>query len=289
MAIFWAVISLIFSACIDITFKLYAGKSRSSGVLISGCGLVWIGMAVFSLNHVPSSWSGTLFWGLLSGFFSAGGNLLMLGAMRTLDVGVCSTVYRLNMVPALLGAVLFLGEEMSGRDMLGVVFALLAVAGFVPWQNRGSGRKLVLPALGVMVLASLMRASMGLSYRYGFTHGADRDWVVFLNGIFWFAGGWGYYWVYERRRRQLVREQPRPGRKSQGLYVLLAGVFVGGNVFAMALSLQLGNASVVLPIAQMSFVLTGLIGVLFFKEKVGFCKGIAMLCGIAAVLILSLA
>ena len=48
-----------------------------------------------------------------------------------------------------------------------------------------------------------------------------------------------------------------------------------------------GWETVVLPIEQMSFVLTGVLGVLLLKEKMGPLKIAAVLCGAAAVLLLS--
>lgn len=51
-----------------------------------------------------------LFWGCLSGIFSAGGNILLIASMRVLPVGSCSTIYRLNLVPVILGAFLAISQ-----------------------------------------------------------------------------------------------------------------------------------------------------------------------------------
>ena len=69
-------------------------------------------------------------------------------------------------------------------------------------------------------------------------------------------------------------------------YGALSGVLVAGIVFFMATSVNLGNASIVLPIAQMSFLGTLLLSVLFLKEKVDILKIIAVLSGTAAILLL---
>ena len=68
----------------------------------------------------------------------------------------------------------------------------------------------------------------------------------------------------------------------------LSGALVTGIVITMAMMLKLGNASVVLPIAQMSFLLTGLAGAIFLKEPMTLRKIAAMLSGAAAVVLLSL-
>ena len=209
--------------------------------------------------------------------------MLMLDAMRTLDAGVCSTVYRMNLVPVALGAALLLHEELTVTQWSGVAAACLAVILFLP--RDASIRRQETAALLMMIAASLIRAAMGLSYRYGFQHGADQNMVVVFNSFFWIGGGVLYAWTRERRT---MREQSgqTPLRKLWG-YGLLSGALVAGIVLTMAASLALGKASVVLPIAQMSFLLTGVLGVLILKEQVTVRKVAALLCGAAAILFLS--
>lgn len=54
----------------------------------------------------------------------------------------------------------------------------------------------------------------------------------------------------------------------------------------MAASLHLGNAGIVLPIAQMSFLGTLLLSVLILKERIDVMKIAAVLCGAGAILLL---
>ena len=77
------------------------------------------------------------------------------------------------------------------------------------------------------------------------------------------------------------------GKKLVG-YGILSGTLVAGITVTMAKSLNAGHASVVLPIMQMSFLLTGILSVIFLKEKVTAMKIVALLLGVAAVLLLSL-
>ena len=56
----------------------------------------------------------------------------------------------------------------------------------------------------------------------------------------------------------------------------------------MAHSVRLGNASIVLPIMQMSIVVTFVLSAVFLKEKLTVYKFFALLCGAAALLLLSI-
>ena len=55
-----------------------------------------------------------------------------------------------------------------------------------------------------------------------------------------------------------------------------------------ALKIKDADASVVLPIAQMSFIGTLVLSVIFLKEKLSVRKIAGMICGVLAVLLLSL-
>lgn len=279
MAIFWALSCMVLAALNDLVFKFYARKPRSQGYFVSIVGGVWMITGMFFVRQFDVDWRATLIWGTISGIFSVGGNLLMLDAMRSLDAGVCSTIYRLNLVPVTVGAALLLGENISLQQYAGIICACAAVAAFLPRERSG---KIVKAAFIMMIIASLMRAGMGLSYRYGFLHGADENWVVVVNSLFWIFGG-----LFYGKIRKTGNSEENNSKKLWG-YALLSGVLVAGIVLTMAQSLVYGDASVVLPIAQMSFLVTGILGVILLKEKITVMKVIALLLGVAAVLLLSI-
>lgn len=285
MAIFWAFACMFFAACNDLLFKFFAGKNRGNGFFVSVVGVVWLAVSLaFALaGRMPDDWQATFIWGAISGFFSLSGNLMMLDAMRSLDAGVCATVYRLNLVPVTVGAALLLNENITLVQYVGIAAACLAVLAFIPRNKDGVKRTLGL-AFIIMVGASLMRAGMGLSYRYGFLHGANENYVVVINSLFWIFGGVLYaFW----RERQLM---PFSAKDWKNVFMLggLSGALVTGIVITMALSLKLGSASVVLPIAQMSFLVTGALGIILLKERLTWGKALAFVLGVAAVLLLSI-
>ena len=130
MAVFWAAVNMIFAAFNDMVFKGYARKPRSHGFFIAIVGVIF-GITAACLVTEPVNWRATLIWGAISGFFSVGGNILMLDAMRKLDAGICATIYRLNLVPAVLLACFFLAEPITLLQWGGIVCACLAVLAFM--------------------------------------------------------------------------------------------------------------------------------------------------------------
>ena len=288
--IFYALLSLASTAVNDFVFKLFARKKRPQGLFIAIIGIFWfLFLLVFQPVPMDIQVSSTLLCGCLSGVFSAGGNILLIASMRVLPAGACSTIYRLNLVPVILGAWLFLDETPSPFQWAGAFCAFCAVILFSMAGREGNGMgsgkrgKVVLRAFIMVIAAMLMRAGMGLSYRYGFQHGACREWVTLINSLFWIAGGLLYAFFVERTCRLQALKAHHLMQ-----YGIISGVLVALAVLFMALSLQFGAASVVLPIAQMSFLATWLLGRIFLREKFSLFILLALLCGTAAVLLLSL-
>lgn len=279
--IIFALCCLVFTAFNDFTFKLFARKERSKGLFCAIIGVFWMAALSWTLRNCGEiDWKSTLSWGTVSGIFSAGGNLLLIEGMARQSAGLCSLIYRLNMVPVVIGAALLLGEIPSMTQYAGIVLALFAIVLF-QWGNSGGDRqKWAMQAIIIVGIAAVMRAGMGLSYKYGFNHGANKDVVPFINSLFWIFGGLAYALIKERKLLKF-------DRKLAG-YGALSGILVAAIVFFMAGSLFYGKAAVVLPLAQMSFIGTFVMGVVFLKEKFAKAHIAAMLCGIAAVILLSL-
>ena len=221
----------------------------------------------------------TVLWGCISGVFSVSSNILLMEAMERQSAGVCSTIYRLNMILVVLGATLFLGETLSILQWTGILLAVLAVLAFLPGkQDAGAADGVRKTGFYLVLAAAVLRAGMGLSYKYGFLQDADRNGVTLINSLFWIGGGILYALLRERQLHL-------PGRKLL-LYGVFSGLLVAGIVFFMAASLHLGNAGIVLPIAQMSFLGTLLLSVLILKERIDVMKIAAVLCGAGAILLL---
>ncbi len=284
MAFLWAIGNMMFAALNDLVFKCYARKPRSHGLFAAIIGVIWCITLLFLVKDPVTNWRATLLWGAVSGVFSIGANLLMLDAMRKLDAGICATIYRLNLVPAVVMAAVLLDEKISLLQYCAIGCACMAVLAFLP--KNSSVRKEMSIGLIVMITASLMRACMGISYRYGFTHGASEQMVAVINSFFWISGGLIYACI--RERGELKKLADKDTLKKICGYGLLSGVLVAGIVLTMAKSLSLGNASAVLPVMQMSFLLTGALSVIFMKEKLTPLKIAAFLLGIATIVLLSI-
>jgi len=130
------------------------------------------------------------------------------------------------------------------------------------------------------VTACVLRAGMSLAYKYGLSHGTDVNILTIANALCWVFGGCIYALLREHRITL-------PGKQDLQIGAV-SGFFISGVLYFMARMNACGNASVVNPIAQMSFLVTFVLSVLFLKEKLDARKVIAVVLGCIAVLFLSL-
>ena len=298
MAVLLAFSCLVFAALNDFVFKLFARKPRSRGIFIFVVGVVMTALqALFLRDWWGDSWGVTLFWGVLCGFCSVVGNIFLIESMSRLSAGVCSTVYRLNLALVVPLAVILFDESPLWYQWIGVVLALAAVVAFMPvGEKKPAGRK---SDYAMLILAMVLRAGMGIAYKYAFDYaGAAKSGVQIVNGLAWVVGGIVYYFLREKaafRFRESLEIEVTDGGNSAEVrvakvlgYGTFSGVLVTGIIYFMAESLAVGDASIVLPIQQMSFLATFFLGVAFLKEKVTLRKLAALACGVVALLLLSI-
>ena len=310
MAVLLAFCCLGFAAFNDFVFKLFARKPRSRGIFIFAVGVVLtallVALSVLIMIFQPDwwndywwneNWKTTLFWGVVCGFCSVVGNIFLIESMSRLSAGVCSTVYRLNLALVIPLAVIIFNESPLWYQWVGVALALAAVVAFMPvGEKKIVGRK---SDYIMLIVAMMLRAGMGIAYKFAFDKAdAAKSGVQIVNGLAWVIGGIVYYLLREkaafRFRESLKIKVTDVGdlaelRVAKVLgYGVFSGVLVTGIIYFMAESLAIGDASIVLPIQQMSFLATFFLGVFFLKEKITLRKLAALACGVIALLLLSI-
>ncbi|MBQ6470715.1 MAG: DMT family transporter [Victivallales bacterium] len=281
IAILYALGCLVSTALNDFVFKLSSNiKINSRGMFVSLVGIVWMLTTVF----LPMNWHDhlgvTVASGLVTGFVSIVANLLLLEAMDRQSAGVCSTIFRLNLVGVVLISYFFLGESLGILQVVGIVFAVAAVLLFMPRVEKNQAGRSARLGLILVIIASLIRAGMTISIKMGVDNGGDKNAINLLTCFFWVFGGLLYALWKERRI-----SWPDRGTVCLGL---ISGVLVGAILYFMIAMNKYGKASVVTPIAQMSFLGTLLLSVVFLKEKIDRRKGIGLLFGMVALLCLCL-
>jgi len=160
----------------------------------------------------------------------------------------------------LLGETLTLTKGAALACALGAVWLLLAEPG-----AEGKGPNL--RSLTRVLIATVAMAFANLFYKIGLSQGALPETVVAAQA--WVFCSTATLFVLARDRR--LRLTPAAWRYSLPAALVLLVAFV-----AMSHGLALGPASVLVPVVQMSFVFTALLGAAMFRESLNMRKRLGL-------------
>ncbi len=280
-AILYALLSLFFAGLNDIVFKRYATKERSRGMVIFTIGLVWAGLQLLLLLgggaslHIDSV---TLYYGLAAGVALTLSNLLLIESLTHIEVSLGSTIYRLNTLGVVLLSVLLLQESMSLYKTAGIASGVMAILLLLQAPGLGIDLRLHRLFIGLAILASLLRAIYGVVTKAALNQGADSDLLMLIAALCWILGGAAYAVLREGRFRL-------SGKKL--IYGAVSGLLVTLIVNFLVAAVALGEASVVIPIANLSFVVALLLSLALGWERLSPRKLSAIVCAVVSIWLLS--
>ncbi len=277
-----AFLCLLASGLLDLLFKFYANRQRSRGMLIFGIGCVWtllqslyIGYsdAVLQFNEV------TLFYGIFAALFVTASDILLLECLGHLPISMGSTIYRLNTIPLVIMAFLFLGEDVGLIKGLGIAAGLLTVILlYKPDQKSPDQSNRFTLFLILIIVASCVRALYGIFTKVGVSNGGDANSMMLFAAIGWCLGG-VLYARFREHRVVLTADKLK--------YIPVAGVLVFAIVWLLTTALTMGDASVVIPLANMGFVAAFVFSLVLKLERLTPRKLSAIFTAVVSIVLLS--
>ena len=280
-AIGFALLSLLFSGAIDVIFKRYSRKERSRGMFLLGMGLVW-GLLQFTMLEIrgqPLSVDAyTLGFGVAAGLMVTLSNLLFIESFTHLDVSLGSTIYRLNTIGVVVLSFLFLGEDLGPLKLLGITSGAAAALLLYHHRHESADPTVMNAFFWLVALASLMRAGFGVTTKGGLALGANGATMMLIAAACWVVGGFGYALLRERRVKVTANKIG---------YAIVAGLVVFLVVNTLLEALERGEASIVVPIANLGFVVALGISVAARMERFTPRKGFAVVCASLSIILLS--
>jgi transporter family protein len=185
--------------------------------------------------------------------------------MRSVSLGEASVsmpIYRISFVITALVAILFLGELLTLRKGIGFLLAvasILFLSDFRFSSNTISGGR----AMSILWAMAAM-TSMGIVnilYKLGVSKGVSPAMFLHSQGMCFIT----IAFIYAR----IIQGGPRFSRIGWA-HALSAAICLTVGLISLLAALREGEASVVTPIAQLSFVVSTLMAILWMKE--GFTK-----------------
>jgi drug/metabolite transporter (DMT)-like permease len=281
-AVAFALASFLFAGVNDLVFKRYAvGGTRSRGMLVLGIGVVWTALQLafsaargdaLSLDPV------TVRYGVAAGALLVLSNLLLLESFAHVDLSLGSTIYRLNTVGVVVLSWLLLGESVGPAKASGVALGVGAVLLLSqrPARHAHVARDRVFVL--AVVLASLLRAGYGVTTRQAMLSRASGPTLLLLVSASWIVGGAAYAALRDGRLR-LTREK--------AVYSAVSGSLVFVIVWTLLMAVERGEASVVIPIANMSFVVALAASLATGMERLTVRKALAVAFAAGAIVLLA--
>ncbi len=277
-----ALLCLAASGLLDLVFKLYSAEQRSRGMLIFGTGCVWILLQLGYIHyHEPELAfdSQTLIYGISAAVFVTLSNILLLECFGHLPISMASTIYRLNTIPLVVLAFLFLAENPGSIAGLGI---LLGITTVVLLYQSNHIEPSAIPNfklfMGLIIAASCIRALYGIFTKVGLNNDADPNSMMLLAAIAWCLGGLGYACFREKRVRITAIKLK---------YMAITGLLVFSIIWLLTTALTLGDASIVVPLTNMGFVAAFIFSVLLKLEKLTARKSVAIACAVVSVVLLT--
>jgi drug/metabolite transporter (DMT)-like permease len=195
-------------------------------------------------------------WGTLAGLLVVIGYYNFAWSLKSGAVSTHATIFRLSFAVTVALAVLVLGEPLTAPKLAGLalvliaVWLLLAAPGGAEHRERRSSLVRVLVATVAVGIASF-------TYKLGLREGATPISLVATQGAVAVTLSTTFTAYVDRRIR--------PSRAAWRHAPVAAALLVVAFTF-LAMGLEGGEASVVVPVAQMGFVVTALLGFFFLRE-----------------------
>jgi drug/metabolite transporter (DMT)-like permease len=207
------------------------------------------------------------------------GTMTHIEALKHVPSSVVYPIIRLNMVVVVLFSLLFLREQVSLQQMLGIVLAIAVIVILTRDAEEVKGAFGNVRKGLFLVFVSLISGSVAsISSKFA---------AVYSNKLGFMALSYFLGTVFSAALLGKTRKEEIPGKRKDAVVIgLLMGLlnFVGFYTFLAALSV--GPLSIIVSITGMHFVIAVLLSVILYKERLSRMRVLGMALAVASVLFL---
>jgi len=215
-------------------------------------------------------------WGSLAGFFLLIAVTNFIASLKSGAVSTNAPIFRLNFTLTAALAIVLLGESLTATKLAALACALVAVWLLLAEPGRASRRRVDVRSLARVLLATVAMALANFCHKVGLTQGALPETMVAAQACVFCSLATLIALIGDRGYRAPAHAWP---------YAASAAVLLVAGFVFMLDGLALGPASVLVPVTQMSFVFTALLGALIFRETLDGRKRIGLLIAAAALVL----
>ncbi len=215
-------------------------------------------------------------WGALAGFFIFIAFYKFLRSLATGSVSIHAPIFRLNFVITAILAIVVLGEPLRPTMPLALVLALAAIwllLGGLDGRTETSRGSLV-----AVLIATVALGAANFFHTMGLRHGSSPETLLAAQAAVFVTLSTVFVRVVDHK----IDPPAATWKHAAAAAVVLIGAFL-----FMLHGVALGPASVLVPIAQMGFVVTAALGILVLHEPMTARKAAGLAAALAALAVLA--
>jgi uncharacterized membrane protein len=219
-------------------------------------------------------------WGSLAGAFIFIGFYFFIRSLATGAVSTNSSIFRMNFIITVFLVVALLGEPLTSGKIIGLGFALLAT-----WLLLGAGsdadRAPKAAQRSSLLQVGIATVAFGTStffHTVGLRHGALPETLAVTQAALFVPLATAVVYLTDRKL---------PPPLVTFRYGAVAAIALFGATIFLLRGVALGQASVLVPIAQMGFIVAALLGIFILRERVTIRKAIGLVAALAALAVLA--
>lgn len=200
-------------------------------------------------------------------------------SLREGEAGINTLIFRLNFILVAVMAVLWLEEEWSFSLSVGLSLAILAIASVtLLGSSRGGGAPRSRRPIALAFIAMIFFSILNVGFKVAVQAGSGAAVLIVFTSLAWTFCAFVVMAV--RKKWQFPR--------NNWIFMPVTGSLKALAFFSMLSAFRLGGAaSVVVPIVQLSFLVTILLAAVFLRERLDPPRLIGLVLAIAAIFLLS--
>jgi uncharacterized membrane protein len=277
----YAVAAMVFYGLADFVYKRAAlAGVRADHFLVVQAWVFCPVVVIYAAATHTLVFTWPALWGSLAGVFVFVGFYNFIQSLASGSVSTNAAVFRLNFIVTAALAMLFLGEPLTATKLVGLALALVAtwlLLGASLPHGAKSGAAMQRSLVQVLV-ATLAFGAATFFHTVGLRSGATPQTLVSAQAILFTPLAMTFLYIVDRKVAPARAAWP---------YASSAAVLLVVAFLLLLSSLRRGEASVMVPIAQMGFVVTATFGIIFLKEPFSARKAAGLGAAIAALAVLA--
>ena len=218
-------------------------------------------------------------WGSLAGAFIFIGFYYFIRSLAAGSVSTNASIFRLNFIVTAFLAIALLGEPLSPSKVAGLALALLAT-----WLLLGDGaatnrlpNEVRRRSLTQVAVATLAFGASNFFHTVGLRHGAVPETLAVAQAALFMPLATIVVYFVDRKILPPVRFK----------YPAAAAIALLGATIFLLRGVAGGQASVLVPITQMGFIVAALLGIFALRERITVRKAIGLASALAALGVLA--